>query len=358
VASGAPFEHEALEVRQRLRDREAPGGRLQVVAEERERDLIGGPGLALERRHRRLKTLAVVRQQFVRPRDRVGEWLAVPRERQRGLEVDRRPERVEVVPERIGAARRPEADGRRDTPEQVVGGDQHALPEQHQLAVGVTRGGNCLPAVDDVTGIEQVGVRPVADERPVGRSLLDQLVRHVRWDAVPAEPVDEHVAPVLTAPDERALGVVHPPLRDGRSGQLRQVGSRADVVGVEVRDDDPADRRAVQRSELGSPAVARVGEPEPRVDDRPAALAREEVRVHVSRPVRERERHAPNPAVELVHGATLRTARRAAGHGRKDRAMTNPVHKRSSWLIPFARWSGASRSSSETPTSRHSPPER
>ena len=64
------------------------------------------------------------------------------------VELDRAVERGEVVAERIGAARRPEPDGRRDAAEQMVGGDEHAVAEEAELAVGVARRGDELPAVD------------------------------------------------------------------------------------------------------------------------------------------------------------------------------------------------------------------
>ena len=50
------------------------------------------------------------------------------------------------------------------------------------------------------------------------------------------------------------------------------VGGRADVVGMEVRDEDPRDG-AGQPVELRRPALARVREPEARVDHRPAVVA-------------------------------------------------------------------------------------
>ncbi len=77
------------------------------------------------------------------------------------------------------------------------------------------------------------------------------------------EPVDEDRCPVVAAPDERALLVVEPPLQDGRPGQLGEVARGADVVGVEVRDDDPRDA-ALNAGELGRPPLARVGKAEAR----------------------------------------------------------------------------------------------
>ena len=84
-----------------------------------------------------------------RAADRILDRLAVARQREPRRELDRPLERVEVVAERVGPARRPEADGRRDRIEKVVGGDEHAVPEQAQLAVGVTGRRDDLPAVDE-----------------------------------------------------------------------------------------------------------------------------------------------------------------------------------------------------------------
>ena len=66
----------------------------------------------------------------------------------RGSELDRPLEGAEVIPERVRSARGPEAHGRRDPREQVIGCDQHAVVEQRQLAVGVARRRDELPAVE------------------------------------------------------------------------------------------------------------------------------------------------------------------------------------------------------------------
>ena len=111
----AALAHEALEVRERLGDREPPGGGLQVVAEERERDLVAGARVVAER-GRRPRRAARGGGRGARAPARPG-----PRSARRGrgsasvgLERDRRLERVEVVAERVGPARRPEPDRRRD----------------------------------------------------------------------------------------------------------------------------------------------------------------------------------------------------------------------------------------------------
>ncbi len=72
------------------------------------------------------------------------------------------------------------------------------------------------------------------------------------------------------------------------------------MVRVEVRDDDTPDV-AGEPLELPGPAPPRIRQPEARVDDRPALVPGQEVRVDVPRPRRQRERDAPNAPGELVH---------------------------------------------------------
>ena len=84
AAGRPPSSDEPLEVGQRLRDREAPRRRLQVVAEERERDLVSAPRLVAERGGGRGEALGVVGDQRPRAAGRVEDRLAVARERDRG----------------------------------------------------------------------------------------------------------------------------------------------------------------------------------------------------------------------------------------------------------------------------------
>jgi len=327
-------------MRERLGDREPPRGGFQVVAEQRERDVVGVSRLLAERGGRHGQALGVMLDQLPRTADRIGERLAVTRERERRLEVDRRPERSEIVAERIGSARGPQADGRGDPAEKVVGGDEHAAAEQHQLAVGVAGRGNGFPARDDVAGIEELRIRSVADEGAIGGAFLDQLVGHGGRNPVPAKPLDEDAAPVLPAPDERALRIVDSALRDGGAGQLGKIRRRADVVRVKVGDHDPSDGLAVEGGELARPSFASVGQAEPGVDRRPAVVAGQEVRVDVARPVRERKRDPADSALELVHDATLCAGARTRPASRRlaaavasptppHSARANPLDKRS-----------------------------
>ena len=67
---------------------------------------------------------------------------------------------------------------------------------------------------------------------------------------------------------------------------------------------------AVERVELGLPALLRVGQPEPGVDEQPAVVAGDEIGVDVPGPHRQRQRHAPNPGGKLHerrHGTHRRT---------------------------------------------------
>src|SRR5437899_2997850 len=76
---------------------------------------------------KRVEPAAVVKDDLSRARGRVGDRLAVPRERKARRELDRPLEGVEVVAERIGARLGVEPDRRRDRGEQVVAGDEHAV---------------------------------------------------------------------------------------------------------------------------------------------------------------------------------------------------------------------------------------
>ena len=108
-----------------------------------------------------------------------------------------------------------------------------------ELPVGVPGRREQLPAVDVVAGPDELWVALVADERRVDRARPEQLLRDVARHAVTQEPVRDPLRPARVAPDELALGVVQLALEHRRAGQLGEVRGRADVVGMEVRDDDP-----------------------------------------------------------------------------------------------------------------------
>ena len=121
--------HEALEVGERLGDREAASGGLQVGRRRgrtRARSRCAGASVsaasAVSSRSRWCSISSCAR------RDRILDRLAVPGQRETGRELDRPPQRVEVVAERVGPALGPEADRGRDPAEQVVGGDEDRRP--------------------------------------------------------------------------------------------------------------------------------------------------------------------------------------------------------------------------------------
>src|SRR5262245_49795982 len=99
-------------MRQRLGDREAPRRRLEVVAEQRERGLVAGPWLLAQRRLDGVQPAPVMLDQGPGAADGIGDRLAVAGQREPRRELDRALERLEVVGERVGPARGPEADGR------------------------------------------------------------------------------------------------------------------------------------------------------------------------------------------------------------------------------------------------------
>ena len=231
-------------MRERLGDRETAPRSRQVGAEERERELVAGLRLGPSAATVSSSRTRMVLLQLARASGRILDRLAVAGQRDPRRELDRAVERREVVAERIGPARRPEPDRRRDPAEQMIGGDEHAVAEQAELTVGVTRCGDELPAVDVLAGLDEDRVALVADERPVDGALADELLGHVVGRAVELEPVDEPLRPVGVPPDELALRVVERALDDGRAGQLVEIGGRADVVGVEVRDEDGRDAPA------------------------------------------------------------------------------------------------------------------
>ena len=179
--------------------------------------------------------------QLSRAARRILDRIPVAGQRNPRRQLDRPVERREVVAQRIGTARRPEPDRRRDPPEQMIRGDQHAVAKEAELPVGVTGCGDELPAVDLLARLDEDRVALVADERPVHGALADELVRDVVGRAVEPEPVDEPLRPGGVPPDELALRVVERPLYDRRAGQLVEVGRRPDVVRMEVRDEDRRD---------------------------------------------------------------------------------------------------------------------
>ncbi|CAN5750765.1 hypothetical protein BH18ACT13_BH18ACT13_16170 [soil metagenome] len=114
MPAGRSVVHEPLSVGQGLGDCEATTRRLEILAEERERELVARFGLRSERRDRLLETQAVVLLQLPRASRRIVDRLAVAGQGDVGVEVLYSQKGAKVVPERVGTACRPEPDGRRD----------------------------------------------------------------------------------------------------------------------------------------------------------------------------------------------------------------------------------------------------
>ncbi len=150
---------EPLEVGERLGDGESSGGGAEIVAEERIRHLVPGARLGPERGRREPQPLLVMRDQLTRAADRVGDDVSVTAVGDRGRELDRALERLDVVAERIGSALRPEPDGRGDPREKVIGCNQDAVSQKRQLTVGVAGRGNDLPAVQQLPVVDELGAR-------------------------------------------------------------------------------------------------------------------------------------------------------------------------------------------------------
>jgi hypothetical protein len=76
-AGGSAGVHEVLEVRERLRHGEAPQRRRECVGEERQRDGVAGPWLALERVQRPRQPVVVVLGDLACASGRIENPLAV-----------------------------------------------------------------------------------------------------------------------------------------------------------------------------------------------------------------------------------------------------------------------------------------
>src|SRR5215468_12277970 len=113
--------------------------------------------------------------------------LAVSRIEDAWGELDRPLERLEVVAERIRTAVRVEADGGRDRPQQMVAGDQDAVAQEPQLAVGMPRQLDHLPAGERAALVQEIRIERVLDERREHVTLFDPLVRDLRRRTVLAE---------------------------------------------------------------------------------------------------------------------------------------------------------------------------
>ena len=87
----------------------------------------------------------------------------------------------------------------------MVGGDEQAVADEHQLAVGVPGRGNGAPSVDVVAGVEEsrVGLEP--DERAAQGALLDELAKDQGTLARRLSPENPGTPPTLPDINERSF---------------------------------------------------------------------------------------------------------------------------------------------------------
>jgi len=136
--------------------------------------------------------------------------------------------------------------------------DEHVVPQEAELPVRVAGRRDELPAVHVLAGFDEGWVALVADERPVDGALADELGGHVVGSSVELEPTDKPLRPGGIPPDELALCVVESALYDARPRQLVEIGGGADVIRVEVGDEDRRDAPA-GLLELGGPDLLCLG---------------------------------------------------------------------------------------------------
>src|SRR5213593_46001 len=171
----------------------------------------------------------------------------------------------------------------------MVAADEHAIAHEADVPVRVPGQLDDRPAVELAAFVKELGVARKAYERSERMSLLDQLVRDRRGNAVRHEPVGDPFRPVVRAPDALALRIVERALGDGRARLGGRTLGAADVVGVEVRDRNPLD------AEL---APGRRLDPEACVEERAA----DEVAVDVARAGGERERESADARGDFGDG--------------------------------------------------------
>ena len=272
-------------MRERLSDGEPSGGGLEVVAEERERDLVAGARIVAER--------GGGRRRAARGGGRGGRAHARPgrRSARRGPGARARDRARSSPRARRGSRRAGRAGSRaRGRPSARSRSSRWSAADEHAVAVAASAGRRRAPARRRPPsrrrrspGSSSSGIGLEADERPVQRPLLDQLVGHVARERRDGGTSRRGRRPFVVRPRRARTarsraGPAAPARRSARrrrraaptwSGWKCVTTIRATAPGSAV--------------ELGRPALPRVGEPEARVDDRPAVVAGQEVRVHVPR---------------------------------------------------------------------------
>ena len=139
-------------------------------------------------------------------------------------------------------------------------------------------------------------------------------------------PVGEEIARearprVGVEPRPHGQVAVDPALHDLLGArQLGQARARPDVIGVVVRDHEPAHVRVAEQRQRLPPAPAGAGRPEAAVDQRPAVGVVDGVAVDVIERPGQRLRDAVHAAAELLH---LELAPRASAQGAVRPCATN-----------------------------------
>src|SRR6266508_1407866 len=221
----------------RLGDRKTALRRAQLLAEERERDIVGGASFAPERGLGGLEPPPVVLDQLAGAPGGILDRLPVSRVYNAWRELDRR----------------------RDSAEDMVAPDQDAVAQKAQVSIGVARQLDHAPVLQVAALVEQLRIDRVADECRERVTLHDQIVGHRRGNAMTDEPGRHPLRPVVASPDPLALSVVERALVDRGADYPRGVGGASDVIGVEMGDRDPLDVDGGPR---------RLAEAEPRVEER------------------------------------------------------------------------------------------
>ena len=205
---------------------------------------------------------------------RVVDRLAVPRQGQPRRELGDALQRGDEVAERVRAAIRVEADGRRDPREEMVACDQHAVLQEADVPVGVAGKLEDAPAGDLVALAERVRARGRSG-RTAGRRCPPRAARPSPPAGRPAGRTRRRAAaPSRRFPTPSRTG-------SGRSppaAPARRSASTASAVPPTWSGWKCVTRIAVTgRSSCGEerrPALGQVRETEPGVDEHVAVLGR------------------------------------------------------------------------------------
>jgi DNA repair photolyase len=281
-----------------LGDRKTPSGGVEIRWEDRDRDLVSGTGAVTQRGGSRVEPLAVVRDQLAGTPCRVFDRFTVARQGQLGRQLDRALEGAEVGAERVGAAVGVTPDGRRDVGQQMVSCDEYAVALEPDVTIRMAGEVEHAPAIQRVSLVKQLGTVGRPDERAREVALPEHVAGDRSGRAVAFEPGSDPLRPVEASPHALALCVVQLALVHCDTHQRHDVCAGADVVRVEVGDDE-SDERLVEGGGNSTPPRARLGEAEAGVDRSPTVLAPKQVNVHVAGRKWQRERCASKTGLDL-----------------------------------------------------------